>query len=120
MTTDSGTPRAGQADETQHTPGPWVVSGDSSSVFQDATGDPRWGSNLGTWIARIETTDTLERRANARLIAAAPETARKLAALAALVEAAEAVRAAESPAAKSGALAQLYLALKAAREHADA
>nr|WP_064247000.1 hypothetical protein [Rhizobium leguminosarum]OAP95128.1 hypothetical protein A4U53_18070 [Rhizobium leguminosarum] len=65
--------------ERRHTPGPWRVDSDNDGYGIEIVGRPTWPCSRfgvqGDWdIAKIEELDNdAEARANARLIAAAPE-----------------------------------------------
>ena len=52
---------------TQHTPGPWIHYPDDNIISTNG------GRKLLEWQARSQFVSTIERDANARLIAAAPE-----------------------------------------------
>ena len=52
---------------TQHTPGPWLDSGNDGK--RNVIVESQWGSIAAAW----DTGDAMQMRANARLIAAAPD-----------------------------------------------
>lgn len=71
--------------EAQHTPGPWTVDAEDANLFTQDT-HRIWINADGMHIGYVDGPRNPERKANARLVAAAPEL---LSALAAIVEEAD-------------------------------
>jgi hypothetical protein len=96
---------------TSHTPGPWVVDGDNEDEYIIRA----WPNDEGIDICSFECDESNNVKANARLIAAAPELARENAELreqvAQLLQAIEAMHEAEQSYFKARGKEQIAVAL---------